>query len=280
MADEDPPVPSPDQETSAPPEESETRTRLAEAQLEQAMDGYHTLRAENEALRAQIVELHEKQRSVTQDLGASLERQKRAVARELKSERETIYARYIEILDNFDRAFDTGEARAASHSLMEGFILVRNQVVQVLRDGGFDVVAGVRKGGKGWKHASEDKIATAEPGDAVDGADLVALLAPDMAQAELWSQTIEPRVAKGATILFAHGFSIHYGRVNPRADQDVVLVAPKGPGDLVRKEYARGRGVPALFAVYQNATGKARCSSRPARPCPVDCCEGGDQSRR
>ena len=140
MADEDPPGPSPDQEISAPPEESETRTRLAEAQLEQAMDGYHTLRAENEALRAQIVELHEKQRMVSQDLGASLERQKRAVARELKSERETIYARYIEILDNFDRAFDTGEARAASHSLMEGFILVRNQVVQVLRDGGFDRV--------------------------------------------------------------------------------------------------------------------------------------------
>lgn len=121
-------------------EESETRTRLAEAQLEQAMDGYHTLRAENEGLRAQIVELHEKQRSASQDLGASLERQKRAVARELQNERETIYARYIEILDNFDRAFDTSEARAASHSLMEGFILVRNQVVQVLRDGGFDRV--------------------------------------------------------------------------------------------------------------------------------------------
>ncbi len=140
MAAKDPPVPQRDQEGSVRAEESETRTRLAEAQLEQAMDGYHTLRAENEALRAQIVELHEKQRSVSQDLGASLERQKRAVARELKSERETIYARYIEILDNFDRAFDTGEARAASHSLMEGFILVRNQVVQVLRDGGFDRV--------------------------------------------------------------------------------------------------------------------------------------------
>lgn len=121
-------------------EESETRTRLAEAQLEQAMDGYHTLRAENVSLRAQIAELLEKQRSATQDLGASLERQKKAVARELKSERETIYTRYIEILDNFDRAFDTLEARAASHNLMEGFILVRNQVVQVLRDGGFDRV--------------------------------------------------------------------------------------------------------------------------------------------
>lgn len=140
MAADEPLKPAPDAAEAASLEESETRTRLAEAQLEQAMDGYHTLRAENEALRAQIVELVEKQRTASQDLGASLERQKRAVARELQSERETIYSRYIEILDNFDRAFDTGEARAASHSLMEGFILVRNQVVQVLRDGGFDRV--------------------------------------------------------------------------------------------------------------------------------------------
>jgi molecular chaperone GrpE len=121
-------------------EGGETRSRLAEARLEEAMDGYHSMRTENEALRAQIIELHEKQRSASQDIGASLERQKRAAARELQTERETIYTRYIEILDNFDRAFDTMEARAASHSLMEGFILVRNQVVQVLRDGGFDRV--------------------------------------------------------------------------------------------------------------------------------------------
>lgn len=118
----------------------DTRNRLAEARLEQAMSGYRTLLAENETLRAQVTELQEKQRAANQDMGASLERQKRAVARELKTERETIYTRYIEILDNFDRAFDTMEARAASHSLMEGFILVRNQVVQVLRDGGFDRV--------------------------------------------------------------------------------------------------------------------------------------------
>mgnify|MGYP000372924564 CR=1 FL=1 len=141
MAENPPPKPaSPGDPLVVSLEESETRTRLAEAQLEQAMDGYHSLRAENESLRAQIHELAEKQRSASQDLGASLQRQKRAVARELKSERETIYTRYIEILDNFDRAFDTMEARAASHSLMEGFILVRNQVVQVLRDGGFDRV--------------------------------------------------------------------------------------------------------------------------------------------
>ena len=118
----------------------DTRNRLAEARLEQAMDGYRTLQTENETLRAQVADLQEKQRAASQDLGASLERQKRAVARELKTERETIYTRYIEILDNFDRAFDTMEARAASQSLMEGFILVRNQVVQGLRDGGFDRV--------------------------------------------------------------------------------------------------------------------------------------------
>ncbi|MEO8501434.1 MAG: nucleotide exchange factor GrpE [Vicinamibacteria bacterium] len=141
MPDEDPKEPVPEDGSEASSlEESETRTRLAQAQLEQAMDGYHVLRAENEALRAQLLALHEKHRSATQDIGASLARQKKAAARELQSEREVIYSRYIEILDNFDRAFDTAEARAASHSLMEGFILVRNQVVQVLRDGGFDRV--------------------------------------------------------------------------------------------------------------------------------------------
>lgn len=129
---------------------------------------------------------------------------------------------------------------------------------QNLRDSGFDVVAGVRKDGRGWKHATEDKIATAEPAEAVEGADLIAVLAPDMAHADMWKDIIEPHAAKGATLLFAHGFSILYGRVTPRADLDVVLVAPKGPGDLVRREFARGRGVPALFAVHQNATGKAR----------------------
>lgn len=148
MAEDEPPTPTPEVGEATPSadalkgalEESETRARLAEAKLEQAMGGYHALRAENEALRAQIGDLHEKHRNATQDIGASLARQKRAAARELQNERETIYARYIEILDNFDRAFDTAEARAASHSLMEGFILVRNQVVQVLKDGGFDRV--------------------------------------------------------------------------------------------------------------------------------------------
>lgn len=129
---------------------------------------------------------------------------------------------------------------------------------QNLKDSGHDVVAGVREGGKGWKHAQADGVPTAEPAEAVKGADIIAILTPDMAQAQVYRDIIEPHAKKGAAILFAHGFSILYGRVAPRPDMDVILVAPKGPGDLVRREYARGRGVPALFAVEQDATGKAR----------------------
>ena len=129
---------------------------------------------------------------------------------------------------------------------------------QNLRDSGYDVVAGVRKGGRGWTNARADKIQTAEPADAVKDADLIAVLTPDMAQEAVWKEVIAPNAKKGAALLFAHGFSIHYGRVQARADMDVVLVAPKGPGDLVRREFIRGRGVPALFAVHQDATETAR----------------------
>ncbi|ANP46357.1 ketol-acid reductoisomerase [Candidatus Viadribacter manganicus] len=129
---------------------------------------------------------------------------------------------------------------------------------QNLRDSGHDVVAGVRKGGKGWTNARADKIETAEPAEAIEGADLIAFLTPDMAQEAIFNDIIAPNAKKSATLLFAHGFSIHYGRVKPRADMDVVLVAPKGPGDLVRREFIRGRGVPALFAVHQDATETAR----------------------
>jgi ketol-acid reductoisomerase len=129
---------------------------------------------------------------------------------------------------------------------------------QNLRDSGFDVVAGVRHGGRGWSHARADKIKVAEPADAVGDADLIAFLTPDMAQEGVYREIIAPKAKAGATLLFAHGFSIHYGRVEPREDMDVVLVAPKGPGDLVRREFIRGRGVPALFAVHQDKSGAAR----------------------
>lgn len=129
---------------------------------------------------------------------------------------------------------------------------------QNLKDSGHDVIAGVREGGKGWKQAQADGVPTAEPAEAVKGADIIAILTPDMAQAEVYTSVIEPNAKEGSALLFAHGFSIIYDRIKPRDDMDVILVAPKGPGDLVRREFQRGRGVPSLFAVEKDATGKAR----------------------
>jgi ketol-acid reductoisomerase len=125
-----------------------------------------------------------------------------------------------------------------------------------LRDSGYDVVVGLRAGGKTSAKAERDGLPVKAPAEAVKGAGLVAFLVPDMAQAQLYKE-IEPRLKKGATLLFAHGFNIHYKQIQPRADLDVVLIAPKGPGDLVRRQYEQGRGVPCLLAVAQDATGKA-----------------------
>ena len=127
-----------------------------------------------------------------------------------------------------------------------------------LADSGVEVVVGVRAGGRGAGMAADDGLTVMEPGEAVKQATFVSILTPDMSHAALYRDVIEPNLADGAALLFAHGFSILYDRVTPRADTDVILVAPKGPGDLVRREYARGRGVPCLFAVEQDATGRAR----------------------
>jgi len=125
-----------------------------------------------------------------------------------------------------------------------------------LKDSGFDVVVGVRKGGASWKKARRDGLEVAEPAAAAASADLVAMLVPDLAQKALYAE-IKKGLRKGAALLFAHGFNIHYHQVKPRPDLDVVLIAPKGPGDLVRRQYQQGRGVPCLLAVAQDATGKA-----------------------
>ncbi|HEX9875169.1 MAG TPA: ketol-acid reductoisomerase [Gammaproteobacteria bacterium] len=126
-----------------------------------------------------------------------------------------------------------------------------------LRDSGFDVVIGLRPGGATTAKAEKDGFEVLTPAEAVDGAGLVAFLTPDMVQAGLYEQ-IEPKLKERATILFAHGFNIHYGRIHPRTDLDVVLIAPKGPGDLVRRQYEAGRGVPCLMAVAQDVTGNAQ----------------------
>jgi ketol-acid reductoisomerase len=126
-----------------------------------------------------------------------------------------------------------------------------------LRDSGHDVVVGNRRGGEGWKKAKKDGFTVAEPAKAAEGATLVALLAPDLAQPGVYKE-IEKTLPQGAAILFAHGFNIHFQQIKPRKDLDVVLIAPKGPGDLVRRQYEQGRGVPCLIAIAQDATGKAQ----------------------
>jgi ketol-acid reductoisomerase len=124
-----------------------------------------------------------------------------------------------------------------------------------LKDSGFDVVVGVRKGDS-WKQARRDGLKVMAPIDAVKDADLIAVLVPDTTQKALYAE-IRNAIPKGATLLFAHGFNIHFGQIKPRKDLDVVLIAPKGPGGLVRRQYQQGRGVPALIAVAQNASKKA-----------------------
>jgi ketol-acid reductoisomerase len=126
-----------------------------------------------------------------------------------------------------------------------------------LRDSGYDVAVGLRSGSKSAAKAERDGFAVVEPTTAADGAGLVAFLAPDTAQGQLYRE-IEPKLKRNATLLFAHGFNIHFKQIEPRKDLDVVLIAPKGPGDLVRRQYEAGRGVPCLLAVAQDTTGKAK----------------------
>ncbi len=127
-----------------------------------------------------------------------------------------------------------------------------------LKNSGCDVIVGLRKGGEGAKRAAEDGLETASVGEAAERARLIAVLTPDMTHEKIFADEIAPVLKDGAALLFAHGFTVLYGRVKPPKNVDVIMVAPKGPGDLVRREYEKGRGVPCLFAVHQNATGKAR----------------------
>ncbi len=127
-----------------------------------------------------------------------------------------------------------------------------------MKDSGCDVIVGVRPGGAGEKKAKADGLKTATPEEAAKAAHVIAILTPDMTHEAVFRDMVAPNLDKGDTVLFAHGFSVHFGRVNPPAETNVILVAPKGPGDLVRREFEIGRGVPCLFAIHQDADGQAR----------------------
>ena len=125
-----------------------------------------------------------------------------------------------------------------------------------LKDSGLNVVVGLRRSGASWAKAEADGLNVEEPADAVKGAAIVMFLTPDMVQKALYAAVLD-RIEQGALLLFAHGFAIHYGLIEPRADLDVALIAPKGPGGLVRRQFEEGHGVPCLVAIHQDASGKA-----------------------
>lgn len=128
-----------------------------------------------------------------------------------------------------------------------------------LRDSGMKVVVGVRPGSRSEKAASKEKnITVTTPAKAAEAADIIMVLAPDTSQAQIFEEDILPNLKKGDALAFAHGFNIHFGQIQAPADVDVFMVAPKGPGHLVRRQYEQGNGVPCLIAVAQDASGKAK----------------------
>ena len=129
-----------------------------------------------------------------------------------------------------------------------------------LKDSGLNVVVGLRRNGSSWDKAIDDGLNVLEPDKAVVDSDLISFLVPDMAQPELYS-SLESKIKKSATLLFAHGFNIHYQQIQPRSDLDVILIAPKSPGDLVRRQYTQGKGVPCLMAVERDNSGQAQANA-------------------
>jgi ketol-acid reductoisomerase len=129
---------------------------------------------------------------------------------------------------------------------------------QNLNDSGIRVTVGLRKGGASWDKVKKAGLKVAPVADAVKGADFVIMLMPDEHIAAVYRDEVEPNIKQGGTLAFAHGFNIHYGQVQPRADLDVVMIAPKAPGHTVRSTYVQGGGTPMLIAVHRDVSRKAR----------------------
>ena len=132
-----------------------------------------------------------------------------------------------------------------------------------LHDSGISVIVGLYEGSPSWKRAEADGLKVMTAADAVKNSDIVMILVNDEKQPKLYQSEIAPNLKKGATLAFAHGFNIHFGQIVPPPDVDVIMIAPKGPGHTVRRQYLEGRGVPCLIAVHNDASGKARILPSP-----------------
>ena len=126
-----------------------------------------------------------------------------------------------------------------------------------LHESGIDVIVGLYEGSKSWKIAEDAGLKVATAKDAAKKADIIMILVNDEKQPKLYKESIEPNLTSGKSLVFAHGFNIHYGQIVPPSDVDVFMIAPKGPGHTVRSQFVEGRGVPCLIAVHQDATGNA-----------------------
>ncbi|MBF0162375.1 MAG: ketol-acid reductoisomerase [Magnetococcales bacterium] len=157
----------------------------------------------------------------------------------------------------YDRDADLAHLKAKKIAII-GYGSQGHAHAQNLRDSGMDVVVGLRAGSSSWKKAENAGLAVAEIAQAVSGADVVMLLAPDEHQARIYRENIAPHMKAGASLAFAHGFNIHFGQIEPPLECDVFLAAPKGPGHLVRAEYTRGGGVPTLIAIHQDFSREAQ----------------------
>lgn len=127
-----------------------------------------------------------------------------------------------------------------------------------LKESGYNVIVGLYEGSKSWSKAREAGLTVKTVAEAAEAADIIMFLTPDQTQPALYEQQVKQHLTTGKSLVFAHGFNIHYGQITPPQDVDVWMVAPKGPGHLVRRVYTEGGGVPCLMAVYQDATGKAK----------------------
>jgi ketol-acid reductoisomerase len=156
----------------------------------------------------------------------------------------------------YDKDADLGALKGKTIAVM-GYGSQGHAQAQNLHDSGLDVVIGLREGSRRWKQAEDDGLKVMTVADAAKAADVVQILLPDEIQSKVYYSEIEPGLEAGNSLVFSHGFNIHYNQIVPSKDLDVYMVAPKSPGHLVRRTYKEGAGVPGLIAIYQDASGNA-----------------------
>jgi len=160
----------------------------------------------------------------------------------------------------YEKDADVGVLKGTTVAVLGYGIQGRAQALN-LHDSGVDVVIGARPKGESWAAASKDGLEVAAIPDAVASGDVVMMLIPDEVQPEVYATYVGPNLKKGSALDFAHGFNIRYGTISPPKEVDVIMIAPKAPGAAVRESFLRGSGVPALMAIHQDVTGRARSTA-------------------